>query len=48
MLRRVFGSRENDMIEEWVKLHIEKLDGIYPSSGIVLTESRRMRNEKHD
>ena len=44
VLRRIFGSRRDEVTREWRRLHNEKLNDLYPSSNIVrVIKSRRMR-----
>ena len=44
VLRRIFGSRRDEVTGEWRRLHNEKLNDLYPSSNIVrVIKSRRMR-----
>ena len=43
VLRRIFGSKRDEVIREWRKLHNEELNNLYFSSNIVrVTKSRRM------
>jgi len=43
-LRRIFGSKRDEVTGEWRKLHNEELIGVYCSPNIVrMTNSRRMR-----
>jgi len=43
-MRRVFGSKRDDVIEEWRKLHNEELSDLYSLPNIVrVVKSRRMR-----
>ena len=35
VLRRIFGPRRNEVIEEWRKLHNEELNDLYSSPNIV-------------
>ena len=44
MLRRVFGSKRDEVTGEWRKLHNEELRDIYSLHNIVqVVKSRRMR-----
>ena len=44
MLRRVFGSKRDEVRGEWRKLHNEELSGLYSLPNIVrVIKSRRMR-----
>ena len=44
MLRRIFGSRRDEVKGEWRKLHIEELKDMYCSPNIVwVIKSRRIR-----
>ena len=48
MLRRIFGSRRDEVMEEWRRLHNEELNDLYSSPNIVrVTKSRRMRWARH-
>ena len=43
-LRRVFGPKRDEVIEEWRKLHNEELSDLYSLPNIVrVVKSRRMR-----
>jgi len=44
MLRRIFGSKRDEVTGEWRKLHNEELIDVYCSRNVVrMTNSRRMR-----
>jgi hypothetical protein len=44
MLRRIFGSKRDEVTRGWRKLHNEELHNLYPSpSKIMMIKSRRMR-----
>jgi hypothetical protein len=44
VMRRIFGSKRDEVTGEWGKLHNEELRDLYSSSGIIrVTKSRRMR-----
>ena len=44
VLGRIFGSRRDNITEEWRKLHNEELNDLYRSQNIVrVIKSRRMR-----
>jgi hypothetical protein len=48
VLRRVFGSRRDEVRGEWRKLHNEKLNDLYSLPNIVrVVKSRRMRWTGH-
>jgi hypothetical protein len=48
VLRRIFGSRRDDVTAEWRKLHNEELNDLYSSLHIVrVIKSRRMRWAGH-
>ena len=43
VLRRIFGTRRDEVTGEWRKLHNEELNDLYSSPNIVrVTKSRRM------
>jgi hypothetical protein len=44
VLRRIFGSKRDEVTGEWRKLHNEELRDLYSSSSIIrITKSMRMR-----
>jgi hypothetical protein len=44
VLRRIFGSKRDEVMGEWSKLHKEELHNLYSSPGIIRqVKSRRMR-----
>jgi hypothetical protein len=43
-LRRIFGSKRNEIIGNWIKLHNEKLHNLHSSTDIIgMIKSRKMR-----
>jgi len=48
VMRTIFGSKMDEVIEEWRKLHNEKLNDLYTSPNIVrVNKSRKMRWAVH-
>ena len=48
VLRRIFGSKRDEVTGEWRKLHNEELNDLYCSANIVrVIKSRRMRWAGH-
>jgi hypothetical protein len=42
-LRRIFGSKRDEVLEGWIKLHYEELHSLYSSPSIFrMIRSRRM------
>jgi hypothetical protein len=48
VLRRIFGSKRDEVTGEWRKLHNEELHDLYSSPSIIrIIKSRRMRWAGH-
>ena len=48
VLRRIFGTKRDEVTGEWRKLHNEELNNLYSSPNIVrVIKSRRMRLAGH-
>jgi hypothetical protein len=47
VLRRIFGSKRDEVTGEWRKLHIEELNDLYASSNFVWVIKSRMRWAGH-
>jgi hypothetical protein len=48
VLRRIFGSKRDEVTGDWRKLHIEELHDLYSSPSIIrIMKSRRMRWTGH-
>ena len=44
MLRKIFGSKKEEFMGEWKRVHNEELHGLYSSRNIIqVIKSRRMR-----
>jgi hypothetical protein len=44
VLRRIFGPKRDEVIEEWRKLHNEELHNLYSSPNIIRTIKSRTRD----
>jgi hypothetical protein len=48
VLRRIFGSKRDEVTGEWRKLHNEELRDLYTFPSIIrIIKSRRMRGARH-
>ena len=48
LLRRIFGPKRDEVIQEWKKLHYEELNDLYSSPHIIqLINWRKMRSVGH-
>jgi hypothetical protein len=48
VIRRIFGSKRDEVTGEWRKLHIEEINNLYSSPNIIrVTQSRKMRWAGH-
>jgi hypothetical protein len=48
VLRRIFGSKRDEVTGAWRKLHNEELHNLYSSPNIIgMIKSRRMRCAEH-
>jgi hypothetical protein len=48
VLRRIFGSKRDEVMGDWRKLHNEELHNLYSSPSIIrVIKSRRMRCAGH-
>jgi hypothetical protein len=48
VLRRIFGSKRDEVTEGWRKLHNEELRDLYSSQSIIrIIKSKRMRLARH-
>ena len=47
VLRRIFGSKRDEVTGEWRKLHNEKLKNLYPPNIFRVIKSRKMRWAGH-
>jgi hypothetical protein len=48
VLRRIFGTKRDEVTGGWRKLHNEELHNLYSSSSIIrMMKSRRMRWARH-
>jgi hypothetical protein len=47
VLRKTFGSKKEEVIGDWRRLHNEELHDLYTSQNIRVTNSRKMRWAEH-
>jgi hypothetical protein len=47
VLRRIFGSKRDEVIGEWRRLHNEELDALYSPPNIRVTKPRTLRWARH-
>jgi hypothetical protein len=44
VLRRIFGSKKDEIVRDWKKLHNQELHNLYSSPNVIrIIKSRRMR-----
>jgi hypothetical protein len=48
VLKKIFGSKKDEVMGGWIKLHDEELRELYSSPSIIrIIKSRRMRSAEH-